>query len=280
MAPERSTGIIPATFQSVPSKGQPITYFPNIQSSTLTGEALGARKRSTSITRDITQGQAKRRRIQEEQTVIQALEPSTTGSSTNPKLVKCAEVYVAKVLRGLQKLGTSTPTDRILPDFMGNQLDLYRRNTRAKQGDQQLTKLLHRFADDHASVYWLADFLYRYLTYRNRLLDATYSETKDFDRERHLKEKEVICQVTSSVVNRLEPKWGICASLVYNALRETKYRGAKLLQVAKAELGVVVDLVVEMLCASTIQLKALETWQSSICNQKSTRRPTVYRVWG
>ncbi|KAI0798395.1 hypothetical protein GGR55DRAFT_683366 [Xylaria sp. FL0064] len=206
------------------------------------------------------QQSAKRRRFDSVVTSpINNLESSDLATGARPSVTNCAQEYATKVKRGLLRMKKSKvlkPQHPISFENLGLELLQCRQDAEA---NDRLINILSRISKDFQSEYWQANFYYRYASYRRRCRDPAHSETMDFDKERHNKDKEALCQVTSLVVNRLEHSWGACANLVFNALKETKYKGCKLYtDITKEERHIVAELIAKELSASTIDFEIPE----------------------
>ncbi|RYP34276.1 hypothetical protein DL768_011066 [Monosporascus sp. mg162] len=164
--------------------------------------------------------------------------------------------YVTKVKKGLLKLGKASSKGGCKPSsYDVDGLLKCRQNAEADDDYQELENHLERMAISLKSEQWLADFYWRYMVFRRRRLDPAHSVTGDLAQERYVKDKETMCKVTSAVINRLETYWGVCANLIFNALRETKFKASFLNRVGKDQQDALIDSIVTLLLKIELEIK-------------------------
>ncbi|KAI0398767.1 hypothetical protein F4802DRAFT_123908 [Xylaria palmicola] len=167
------------------------------------------------------------------------------------QVVDSANEYVSKIKSGLMRIQNSKGPTRSYN--IGTELLQCLQDINA---NDKLEAILNKISNDSGSESWQADFYSRYAAYRRRCLDPAHSETRDPEQERHNKDKEALCQVTSLVVNKLESSWGVCANLIFNALGVTRYKGSRLYHsVSRAERPIVAKLIVQQLSSSIIEFE-------------------------
>jgi hypothetical protein len=127
-------------------------------------------------------------------------------------------VFMKKFKNGLKKL-KEKPKLAENPDIGSRLAEHVKQLT---DNGTEIEAILEDSKRTQKSNIWLVDFHHLFVSYRRRRLNLFHSETGDHDKERRVKEKEFLCEFLSLIVNGLEPRWGICASLVYNVL-ERKY---------------------------------------------------------
>ncbi|CAH0054801.1 unnamed protein product [Clonostachys solani] len=137
--------------------------------------------------------------------------------------LKC--LFLAKLKLGLRKL-KEVPKSTEIKD-LGPQLALYAANTEKDDG-KLVEKLLEAAKKVPASIGWQLSFHRLFVLYRRRKFEPRHLETGSQGREKPLKKKESLCEFLGCIVNQLESKWGICASLVFNILEETKFKASML----------------------------------------------------
>jgi hypothetical protein len=127
---------------------------------------------------------------------------------------KFVGLFISKIDTGLDKL-KKNPSQLENSVRIGYQL--HQHLLSSSQDSGELEEILKVYGTDQKTIIWQADLYQRYLTYRRRAANPQHSETGDVYAEDAFKKREVLCKLLSTVVNELEPAWGVCASLVYNA---------------------------------------------------------------
>ncbi|KAK4171582.1 hypothetical protein QBC36DRAFT_199026 [Triangularia setosa] len=172
----------------------------------------------------------------------------------NNDIANFATEFFEKVLRGLKNIQSNR--SQVTPLGLGEQLLELRQN--AKADTMELERVLQNYQSKSCSDKWLAGFYARYSAVRRRFLDPRHSETGDTQKERNELKREVIWEVTSAVVNRLEPYWGVCASLIYNALKETRFKGCNLYKkgggIGSNRLNEIINAIVGLFLAADIKV--------------------------
>ncbi|RWA03607.1 hypothetical protein EKO27_g11496 [Xylaria grammica] len=179
-----------------------------------------------------------------------------TPDLSNESNAVFAEKYVEKVNRGLKRLKNQAPSAQGQHHLanVGTQL-LEQRNNAKEKGTLGIETILNAFVKDTGSLGWLANIYGRYMSFQRRQVDPVHSQTGDSYQERNVKNRERLCQLTSAVVNRLQPDWGVCASLVYNALHVTSFKGSDLYRrVSADDLDLVANSIVDRLRATEIHI--------------------------
>ncbi|KAK1754071.1 hypothetical protein QBC47DRAFT_385553 [Echria macrotheca] len=192
--------------------------------------------------------------------------PGPLPDTADDSVTLFAQEYVGKVIRGLKRLlKTREKLEQVTGFNLGECLSELRQ---AEDEDlEKLENVLTVYQSQSASGKFLAEFYTQYAVIRRRFLDPKHSETGDKQKELGLMRKESMWEVTSAVVNRLVPYWGVCASLIYNALTETKFKGSNLYRgvqgargrgISADRLTKVIDAIVRLLLATDIQITIRE----------------------
>ncbi|KAM7188710.1 hypothetical protein V8F33_010480 [Rhypophila sp. PSN 637] len=164
-----------------------------------------------------------------------------------------AKIYYAKVRRGLEKLHRIKQDNSI--GHLGKRLLELRRPREEGDGEkygerysrkalEELEELLKKYSSNSEYDVWLANLYSLYTGVRGRSLEKAHSATGKSKEEFNALKKEAMCVVTSEVVNNLQRYWGASASLIYNALRETRPKGSALASgkgIGRSQLGKVVE---------------------------------------
>ncbi|KAI0191352.1 hypothetical protein F4808DRAFT_465400 [Astrocystis sublimbata] len=184
--------------------------------------------------------------------------PVPTVSPTGPShLVEPVEKFVAKVTKGMQKIGEQEPK-RGSSSTSNIGVNLMELQQKARQdGTVTLEQYLNDVAKGTSDTAWLATMYARYMGYHRRCIDSSHLQSGDFYAERKVKDREKVCNVTARVVNKLYPHWGVSSSLVFNALRETRFKASFLESVGNTELDTVADLVIDSLLGTELNLTIL-----------------------
>ncbi|KAI0163860.1 hypothetical protein GGR57DRAFT_497946 [Xylariaceae sp. FL1272] len=184
--------------------------------------------------------------------------PAYSKSPVKSNLVDFAQLFAGKIQKGLQKV--QNPSQRIHRSTADLGAELSKRRQDVKdEGTESLEAYLNEVGRNTPDTAWLATFYARYLGYQRRSLDPAHSQSGDLYVEQSIKGKEKICMVMAQVVDRLYPYWGVCSSLVFNALRETRFKASRLEKATKKELGAVVDLIVGLFLQMDINLTISKT---------------------
>lgn len=216
----------------------------------------------------MSQDRAKRRRLDKSPDPL----PDTAGDDT---IAKFAHEYFKKVQTGLRRLGPlGSGQGQVALLNLGAQLLEHR--LCEEQDRNKLETLLKDYQTQSSTDKWLANIYGHYAAVQRRYLDPEHSETGDNHKERLEIRKESMCEVTSAVVNRLEPYWGVCASLIFNALRgmmmnpsqgymltdtETKFKGSALYSssgIRKGGLNEAVEAIVNRFLGASIEFTIKE----------------------
>ncbi|KAI1314754.1 hypothetical protein F5Y16DRAFT_421937, partial [Xylariaceae sp. FL0255] len=173
------------------------------------------------------------------------------------------EKYVDKVKRGLEKLEKRPPNAQDQCQFANLGTRLQQHRDGAKQaGTHEVEKLLNTLLKEAGSLGWLADIYSRYMSLQRREVSPTQSETGDAYQERNVKNRERFCQLTSAVVDRLEPHWGVFASLIFNALEVTNFKGSDVYRrISVDDLDRTANAIVHQLLSAAIRLEIFKDTQ-------------------
>ncbi|KAJ3578311.1 hypothetical protein NPX13_g2251 [Xylaria arbuscula] len=178
---------------------------------------------------------------------------SSLFSSVRSDFVDFARKFATKVEKGMQKAEQPKQTNHGSSAELGAALLKHQAEVKA-QGTETLEKYLNEIAHNTSATAWLATMYSRYFGYQRRRIDSLYSQSGDLYAERKVKEKENICIVATRIMNKLYPYWGVYSSLIFNALKETRFKASYLEDISKKELDQIADLVVTLLLQTEINL--------------------------
>ncbi len=164
-------------------------------------------------TYELTQGQIKRRRLNEPPGLLDNAtreDPDDTpredpdDAPREDPVTKFAEEYIQKIKKGLNKLDNKSqacPTD-LDCEFL--KLHPFEKSA-DKENDRRLETVLWKYEYQSDSEKWLADIYCLYIKVQHRYLNPGHLETSHNDEERIGIRKEMFCHMTNAMVNRLEP---------------------------------------------------------------------------